>query len=258
MGDEVSKRHASAWLTGRGFHVNPIPSTSEKRADLKATWNGEEYAVESKGKAETRFWRDLLAAARDHGMAAESRLILSWNTVSGVIRNAYDQLQATPLSDGSFRILWVLAAHGDIAFVLEAFERRLFGTVMLVCISSIQSPPQVKRCYYHGHSDFLRFTNLDGAVLLTGDDHGILCVNSFSPRREALRQSRLHRIFHEFKAVRDPEVEDKLGEALVVDGLVAPGGQHAFLQRKYSLGTSVMMESQFAGFVWVDLDTLCT
>ncbi len=256
MGDEVSKRHASAWLTSHGFDVDPIPRASEKRADLKATWNGEEYAVESKGKAETSFWRNLLAAAREQGMAADSRLILSWNTVSGVVRDAYDQLQATPLSDGTFRILWVLAAQGDSVFVLEAFERRLFGTVVLSCISSIQSTPQVKKCYYHGYSDFLRFPNLDAAVLLTGDNHGILCVNSFSPRRQALRRGRLHRIFHGFKAVRDPEVEDKLGEALVVDSPVASGGRNAFLQRKYGLGTSVMLESQFAGFVWVDLAKL--
>lgn len=261
MGDEASKRHAGAWFTAHGFGVQPIPHVnSGKRADLKAMWEEEEYAVEAKGKSETSFWRELLSTAREHGMATDSLRVFPSNTVSGVIRDAHDQLEATPLGDRTFRLLWVLAAHEDGAFVLEAFEKRLFGIETLSCIALdrkgnavIESLPHVKRCYFHGRSDFARFANLDAVVLSTGGT-GFLCVNPISPRREALRSCRLHQIFVTHRAARDPEVEDTAGDALFIDAPVGRNGQLEFLKRKYRLGTSVMAESRFAGFVRVDLD----
>lgn len=263
MDDEASKRHATAWFAAHQFEVEPIPPAEpSKRADLKAKWKREQYAVEAKGKSETSFSRELVSAARERGVATDTLRVSPSNTVSGVIKEAYAQLQATPLSDSTFRVLWVLAAQGDGAFVLEAFEKRLFGLESLSCITLdqkgnalIHSPPDVRRCYFHGHSDFARFSDLDAAVLSTGGN-GFLCVNPVSPRREALRCSRLHQIFQAHRAVRDPEVEDRGGEALFIDSPVRRDGQREFLKRKYKLGTSAMVDSRFSGLLVIDLENL--
>jgi len=260
MSDEASKRHASAWFSEHGFDVCPIPPVeSAKRADLKATRDAEVYAVEAKGKGESSFWLNLLSAARERGMAHDNLRVRPSNTVSGVISEAYEQLEATPLGGTDFRVLWVLAAHEDGRFVVDAFETRLFGLKSLSCITLdahgspvLDVAPQVKECYFYKNSDFARFRNLDAAVLSTGGE-GFLCVNPISPHVEAVRRSLLHQIFQKHGAIRDPKAEDEAGRALFVDAEIGPNGQREFLRQKYRLGTSEMIESRFSGLIHLDL-----
>lgn len=259
MADEFSRVHAKRRLAGEGFTVEDIPQVSgERRADLRARWLDEEYLVEAKGKGETTNWRTFLSEVRERGLATTAREIKQWNTVSAVIRDAHDQLVATPASDSAFRILWLVAAHADSSFVLSSVEKRLFGLENLVAIKSTRSLPETKLCYYYSHSDFVRLPDLDAAVLST-QEAGFMCVNSFSPRRCSLRTSRLYEILNRGGAIRDPEISEQRGDAFLIDGNIdrtSGKAQWNFLREKYGYGTSVMIDSQFNALVTVSVDDL--
>jgi hypothetical protein len=57
MTHETSKEFARACLAAQGFTVEDIlPVSHERRADLRARWNEEEYVIEAKGREETEGW----------------------------------------------------------------------------------------------------------------------------------------------------------------------------------------------------------
>lgn len=257
MRDEFSKLHARICLSGNGFSVEDILRVpGERRADLRVRWQDEEYVIEAKGKTETVTWRTLVSEARAHGLATIGREVKQVNAVSALIRNAYKQLLATPAGDRAFRILWLVAAHPDSSFVLSSVEKRLYGLENLVAIRSSREPPETRVCYYYSHSDFLRFPRLDAAILSTREV-GHICINSFSPRRDQLRLSRLYEILAQSGAVQDPEIEEKRGHAFLIDGLInrSPRGeQWNFLRKKYGYKTCVAGDSYFNGLVSIELD----
>jgi hypothetical protein len=257
MGDEFSKLHAKICLAGNGFAVEDVPRfPGERRADLIVRWRDEEYVVEAKGKAETAAWRDLLSEAQAYGVATIEREVKQVNAISALIRTAYKQLLATPADNRAFRILWLVADHPDSSFVLTLVEKRLYGLEDLVAISSARRPPETRRCYYYSHSDFLRFPGLDAAILSTREA-GRMCINSFSPRRDQLRMSRLYEILPQRGAVQDPEIEEKRGQAFLIDGRISQsrtGERWNFLQKKYGYKTCVVNDSYFNGLVSIDLD----
>jgi len=160
MSTEPSKLHAMAFLSKHGLHVEEIEVVSgEKRADLRATYSGQEYVVEAKMRYESQSWHDVLDAARRDGFASASRQVVPWNAISSMIRQAHEQLLATPAGPEALRILWVTALHHDDAFVLDCVEKRLFGLELLSVVKSmsLEERPTTRRCYFHGHADFRRF-----------------------------------------------------------------------------------------------------
>jgi hypothetical protein len=255
MSDEFSKIHARKCLTGEGFIVEDIPTAQSSRADLRALWNHEEYVIEAKGKDQTHSWTNLVSESERDVLSSLSRDVKPWNALSAVISDAYKQLTSTPASNAAFRILWLVAAHNDSAFVLSCMEKRLFGLESVVAIKSFQTPPIIKPCYYYSHSDFTRFPDLDAAIL-SNLQTGYMCVNSFSNRRQALRSSHLYSILNKRGAVRDPEIAESEGTAFLITENVnrtSKGGQWKYLKKKYGYGTSVMMDSQFNALMSVDL-----
>ena len=257
MGDEFSKLHAKICLAGNGFAVEDVPQVpGERRADLRVRWNNEEYVIEAKGKTETDTWRALLSEARANGVATIGREVKQVNAISALIRNAHKQLLATPADNQAFRILWLVAPHADSNFVLASVEKRLYGLENLVAVRSPRRPPETRLCYYYCHSDFLRFPGLDAAILST-QEAGHMCINSFSPLRGQLRMSRLYEILAQSGAVRDPEIEEKRGHAFLIEGWVNRSStyeQWNFLRKKYGYKTCVMADSYFNGLVSIDLD----
>src|SRR3569832_1712923 len=104
---ELSKRHASAFLSEQGFRVEEIEVVpGEERAALRAAWSGDEYVFEAKMRTEHQAWLDTVEKARREGFASTSREVDPWNAISSMIRKALDQLVATPSSKDAFRILW--------------------------------------------------------------------------------------------------------------------------------------------------------
>ena len=258
MGTEQSKCHVRDCLVAEGFRIEEIdPTPTEKRADLRAFWNNEEYVIEAKSREESKDWLAFVQQARPGAVTDISRQVRPWNAISSTIEEAHDQLLATPTQREAFRILWMVALHDDDGFVIKCVEKRLLGEVKVVVMKSGHEMPQIKHCFFYAPSDFQRFPDLDAAVLSTRKG-GKLCVNTFSHRVEALRGGRLYTLLASHRAVIDPATLEATGKAFLIDkdycGKPSAQGLWSYLKARYGVSTSVMLENQFNGLLSIPRD----
>jgi hypothetical protein len=256
---ELSKEHARSFFSSQGFAVEDIPTAGdqgEQRADLRVSFDGEEYLVEAKVREPHREWQATIQRAETDGFASTSRSIEPWWLLAKRISEAHAQLVATPASPDAFRVLWVVALHGDADFVISCVEKQLTGVRQLFAFRAepftqdLGGAPQAQYCYYFEDNDFERYPEIDAAMLCMREG-GQLFVNHFSPNRERFRRSRLHSVVNSAGAVVDAEVRVRNGQALMLDtdfrGPRGGGAQQSYLREKHGLLVSVAMESQFHG-----------
>lgn len=256
---DLSTEHARIFFSSLGFTVEDIPTAGEqgqKRADLRVLVGDEEYVVEAKARDPHREWHAINERADAEGFATASRDIQPWWLLSKRIAGAYEQLVSTPMSLHAFRILWIVALHGDDKFVISCFERQLLGLRLLFAFtpqdfSGKKGPgPRGLPCYYFEDSDFERFPLIDAAMLCTREG-GQLLVNHFSHNRSRFRGSRLFAAVQEKGAVVDAEDRVRAGRALMLGtdftGPRGNGAQQAYLRDKYDVLVSVAQESHFSG-----------
>lgn len=258
MGTEQSKSHARDCLVAEDFSIEEIePTPTEKRADLRAFWHNEEYVIEAKSREERKDWLEFVQKVRPGAGTSISRQVTPWSAISSTVEEACEQLLATPAQQEAFRIMWMVALHDDDRFVIKCVEKRLFGEVKVVVVKSGHDIPQIKRCFFYAPSDFQRFPDLDAAVLSTRKG-GNLCVNTFSPRVEALRSGRLYKLFASHRAVIDPEKLEATGKAFIIDKdycyKPSAQGRWSYLKERYGVSTSVMLENQFNGLLSIPRD----
>lgn len=249
---EPSTEFARVVLTNEGFAVADIDvAPGERRADLRVSYGAEEYLVEAKLRSPHQGWLALMRQVAAEGYATAARPVDPWNSLSSTILEAYEQLTSTPAGADVFRVLWVAALHDDGDFVIACLEKRLLGTQRLVAVGpNIFTQPKIVDCYHHAHNDFQRCQQLHAAVV--GSKTGArLLVNYFSPDRDRFRRSRLHAMFSAHGAVVDAEIEVERGEAFMLgddfSGMRDGPSQWSYIRDRYGCGTSVMVDSQFAG-----------
>lgn len=255
---EPSTEHARLILTKEGFTVSDIrPAPPDRRADLRAHFDREEYVLEAKLREPNAGWHELMAQVYQNGYGWTSRQIMPWNALSSTIMEAHDQLVATPAGADAFRILWLVAFHDDDEFVVSCVEKRMLGSVQVVPVDP--HIPETKVCYHYTSNDFERCTGIDADVLGTRRG-GILFVNYFSDRREAFRNTKLHDMFAVRRAVVDPEVAVASGRAFMIGREFAgPRDGRAewqYLKDHYGIATTVMQEFEFTGRAVVPVEEL--
>jgi hypothetical protein len=254
---DPSMEHARQVLSDEGFVVEDIPvAPPENRADLRLWFGDEEYVLEAKLREPHEGWlklKERVSAFTAEGYASITRKIDPWNSLSNTITHANKQLVATPAGTDAFRVLWMVALRDDDEFVVSCLKKRLLGSQLLTAVDA-KAPNNVKtvECYYHSSNDFERCPEMDAAVLGTRKG-GNLFLNYFSARREAFRHSKLHSMFGARNAVVDPELEAIQGKAYMLGrDFNAPRdgkSQWSYLKKRYGVGTSVMVESQFSGLL---------
>ncbi|AUX46897.1 uncharacterized protein SOCE26_084070 [Sorangium cellulosum] len=248
---EPSTEHARLFFTSLGCEVEDIAVVEgQKRADLRVTWKEEEYVVEAKFREPHREWHAAREHARANGYATTSRDIEPWTVLSNTITKARAQLVSTPASPDAFRVLWVVALHGDDRFVIDCTEKKLVGTRLLFALRDFYEPPEAIECYYYDDNEFERCPEIDAAMLCTREG-GRLFVNHHSPSRERFRSSYVYSTVNKKGAVVDAEILVKNGHALMLDvdfkNPRAGNGQWEYIKDKYGVLTSAAIESQFFG-----------
>lgn len=253
---EPSTEHARLALSAAGFRVEDIPVVPDaERADLRLWFGDEEYVLEAKVREPHPGWSELVSQASADGYATKSRRIDPWNALSRVVRKAHDQVVATPAGTAALRVLWVAALNDDADFVIACLEKRLLGSVQVVGIDpSALTVGDPKTCFHYSSNDFELCPGIDAAVLSTRTD-AKLYVNYFSPRRASFRQTHLHRVFAEYRAVIDPETQADAREAFVIGAdFTGPRGDNAqrrYLYQRYGVRITVMQDHHFAGLVTI-------
>lgn len=257
----MSTESARTFLTARGLVVEDIPTAEpEKRADLRARIREEEYVIEAKERDPDREWLATAERAKTDGFATGTRDIEPWWTLAKRISHAHAQLIATPADPHAFRLLWIVALHGDDRFVIKCYRRQLLGVRLVFAYNATNfetnfdtSTPS-KECYYFEENDFGRYPAIDGAMLC--DREGVeLLVNHHSPSRDRFRNSHLYSVMDKAEAVVDAEVLSKRGRALMLDtdfdGQRGNGAQQTYIRQKYGFLVNVVAESQFHGIAVV-------
>jgi hypothetical protein len=134
------------------------------------------------------------------------------NVMSGIVRDASDQLCHFNEEPIDFRLMWMVVCglYGD-----EQWRKLETALYAIRRILDLDEPSFVRQCFFYTLSDFCRHAAvLDAAIMSTEKGHR-LCLNSLSARCSLLRHSKLCTLFGD--AVCDPDRLEESGRALVVD-----------------------------------------
>ena len=233
--------YAKALLEHWSVPVESIPTSDaqeKQEADLLASFNGVRVLIEEKTKEHDPAYlagrADELEAGQIH---AATLPIRRDETLSGLVRDASRQLRSSSDKPHDFRLMWFTATGAQAVGKYEQFMATLYGRTNILEMNA----SGFRRCYYFRHADFFRRANvIDGAVVAHTDGKSItarLCLNSLSPRFQALRTSPVLGPFG--TAVEDPEALELEGTAFVLDAVLdrtQEGPLLSYLQQKYGTG----------------------
>ena len=239
--------YARILLEHWGITVEDIPTSDreeKKEADFLASFGEVRVLIEEKTKEDDPNYLATRSKELEQGGIHEETLSLIRNeTLSGIIRDAAKQLRSSTDKPHDFRLMWFTATGVSAQAKYEQFMATLYGRTNLVELNA----EGYRRCYYFRNSDFYRHaTVIDGAVAAYVDGKSItakLCLNSLSPRYEALRQSSVVSPFG--TAVEDPADLETRGTAFVLNcGLNRKdeGQLLAYLETKYKTGSLMTLD----------------
>jgi hypothetical protein len=213
--EDAVKQFLTVLLQEKGFSVQKLPVLKVQTADLKVQDGESTYFIELKSK----FDADDFLRQRKHVLsrgAIHSHKVTApegENTMSGIIRDACLQLDASQPGEKDFRLIWFVALGVHPQIQIQQFVSALYGRENIIDRDNPSEP--TPPCYYFSFNQFFPQRNkLDGAIV------GEICKNTFylndrSPRAEALRSSRLYKTFG--PCVCDPQKQEAEGRAYIAD-----------------------------------------
>ncbi|MDP1954979.1 MAG: hypothetical protein Q8K71_10920 [Polaromonas sp.] len=247
MSEDVSI--AAQALEVWGASVKPLPTSNKEECDWLAELEGCRLIVEEKLKfddpASVAARNVALAQGQVHG---SSQPLTSNNRISGIVRKAAGQLSSTASEVAhDLRILWFTGVGFDGEAKHYQLISTLYGSTRIFQLDH----RHMRTCYFFRNSDFYRYRDhLDGAVAahLNGNTATVkLCLNPYSPRWKALRDSPFA---HNFKlGLIDPIAEEQAGEAYIVDSDIDRRDERAViacLEKKYGLKHAMNMDMSMA------------
>lgn len=215
-------------LESEGYGVTRIPTTSENRADYNAVLDSEAHLIEVKTIVPSPI------EMGGDGVALWSIDLGYRNSVSGVIGHSAKQLLSTPGADAAFRMVWFVLSDADWRAHAEQIKTTLYGAVDLIYEMG-GGTAKSKPCYLFTFSEFWRRREID-AVVVSSFSEGRVCLNAWSNRAAAFKESKLWKLHATAGAISDPEVEESAGAAFIADFEGDRRDQQAMLdgvQRKY-------------------------
>ncbi|MDP3326348.1 MAG: hypothetical protein Q8S71_22740 [Hydrogenophaga sp.] len=230
--------YAKALLQHWGIAVEDIPTSDaeeKQEADFLASFGDIRVLIEEKTKEDDLTYLAKRAEELERGEIHAITLPISRNeTHSGLVRDASHQLRSSLNRLHDFRLMWFTATGVHAEGKYEQFMATLYGRTNILEMNA----SHYRRCYYFRNADFFRRAGaIDGAIVAHTDGKSIsakLCLNSLSPRYEALRCSAVLRPFG--TAIEDPAALEAEGTAFILDCALDrknEGPLLVYLQEKY-------------------------
>jgi hypothetical protein len=253
MTENQAEEYARSVFEAHGFRVNRLePPYGGRCADYLVTKDSESFLLEVTDKSESDFLSDLLLKAENEGIATDSRAPSFSNRIDGILRDKEKQLmQTSTMYPDVPRVVWLSALNRDSRYILRCVKHTVYG-LQTVAVLSASGEFSSKRCFYRTHSAFFKFQNID-ALILAYNGGGTLCLNEFSKRVATVRASKLAQMFPP-EARIDPLDLEKAGKAYCVRGDIPRKDDKAvwqYLYNTYGVRTSVMLSSEFVGYVHI-------
>lgn len=239
--------YAKALLEHWGVTVEDIPTSDaeqKQESDFMANFDGIRVLIEEKTKEDDPAYLAKRANELDLGQIHTATLPLRRDeTLSGLVRDASHQLRSSSDRQHDFRLIWFTATGSLAVGKFEQFIATLYGCTNILEMNATG----YRRCYYFRHADFFRRADvIDGAVVAHTDGKTIsakLCLNSLSPRFDALRRSAVVKPFN--TAVEDPQALEDEGSAFVLDSPLDRKQERlllGYLQKKYETGPLMVFD----------------
>ncbi|WKN20579.1 hypothetical protein [Azotobacter vinelandii] len=230
--------YAKALLEQLGIAVEDIPTSDaeqKQEADFLATFGDIRILIEEKTKEDDPGYLAHRAEELESGEIHEASFPISRNeTLSGLVRDASHQLKSSSDKSHDFRLMWFTATGVHAEGKYEQFIATLYGRTNILEMNAAH----YRTCYYFQSADFFRRANvIDGAIVAYTNEQSItakLCLNSLSPRYDALRRSAVLGPFG--TAVEDPLALEARGTAFILDCALDRKNEAAllaYLQQKY-------------------------
>ena len=230
--------YAKALLQHWGVAVEDIPTSDadeKQEADFLASFGDVRVLIEEKTKEDNPIYLVKRAEELERGGIHTATLPISRNeTLSGLVRDASRQLRSSSDKPHDFRLMWFTATGAHAEGKYEQLMATLYGRTNILEMNAAH----YRRCYYFRNADFFRRAGvIDGAIVAHTDGESIsakLCLNSLSPRYEALRRSAVLQPFG--TAVEDPSALEADGTAFILDCALDRKNEAPlldYLQKKY-------------------------
>jgi hypothetical protein len=180
-------------LKKKGLDATAIPEVqTRKTPDISVAMRHSTVLVELKNRLDDEeLEQQLEEVMAGGGVATHTDTTGRKNTVSGIIEEAVEQLNAPAFAAADYRVAWVHAAGKRVLLKKDQIHAALYGTQDIVELHG--SPARSWQCYYFENSDFFRYRDsLDAAVISYVADrnlHAACCLNSYSPRYERFRDT---------------------------------------------------------------------
>ncbi len=218
-----------------GFSVKKIPESNlkgEKRPDYEVKVGGFTYLIEVKSREDNKKKIAEKNTRLEQGeIYGQHKPFIRRNTVSGIIRDAYEQLENYGSKD-CCRIVWLCAVGDTKEAKFEQFKAALYGTTQML---DLDGDGYHRPCYFYRNSDFFRYRNVLDAAIVSTLTQVELCLNPFSVKYVDLCASHFAKTFKD--SVCDPIKDESKGYAYIVDSDVDRKDEAAvmkYLQKKYN------------------------
>jgi hypothetical protein len=189
--EEAIGHQMEAW----GLSVHKIPESqikSDKRPDFEVKCESYTYLIEVKSreddKKEVKEKNEVLSQGKIYG---QHKALIRKNTVSGVIRDACDQLKNYGKDDW-YRIVWLCAIDDAQKGKLEQFKATIYGKTQMF---DLDGDGYHRPCYFYRDSDFFRYRNILDAAIVSTLTEVELCFNPFSDKNVEFKKSTLVKLF---------------------------------------------------------------
>jgi hypothetical protein len=219
---ENGKALAKEILSNLGFRVEEISTGDGRTADLRVIGDTSAYVVEVKDKQEAeQLTKERTAALIQGDLHEQSDLIARNERIRAVLKDAREQLDATPKDAGTFQLIWLHGDGLDDGLRTDQAFATFYGHVDLIG----KDPPQpdIKGCLYFDYYVSIEIPTVD-ALILSDSKSFRVCLNEFSPRVNEFRSTELYQAFLAQNCIYDPI-------ALVSSGKVI--SCRTMIQRKY-------------------------
>lgn len=218
-----------------GLSVKKIPESQvkgEKRPDFEVKCDSFTYIVEVKSREDDKKEVEEKNEVLDQGkIYGQQKALIRKNTVSGIIRDACDQLKNYGKDDW-YRIVWLCAMDDAQKAKFEQFKAAIYGKTQMF---DLDGNAYHRPCYFYRDSDFFRYRNtLDAAIVSTFTEVE-LCFNPFSAKNHEFKNSTLVKLFKD--SVCDPIKDESEGYAYIVDSDIDRKNENAvmsYLRDKYN------------------------
>jgi hypothetical protein len=221
---ELAKQIARRFFEELGFHVDDIPETNAKRADLHVNDAVQQYIVEVKEKLDTGSQLTVLPSSypdSDRKITREPHA--ASNRLDGILKDGRKQLTATPTDEDTLRLIFLMFTGPNADMFVRRSLYTFYGVQDVIPVS--QNGDGLNCVYFHNSFSFSS-PNVDGLLLMENDSLQ-LCLNEFSATCDVLRQSQLARKMG--AAVYDPAGFDDDDGKIVLRSIISRTDEHAVL-----------------------------